>query len=79
MIAAGRVLTGRAEEEWREGDFGCATCAVSRFERRGAARWECVLNGDCTFLPGGEERGWVFNGDEGEEVSGEKGGPGSKL
>jgi transcription factor C subunit 7 len=26
--------------------------------------WECVLNGDCSFLSGGEERGWRFSGDE---------------
>lgn len=23
-----------------------------------AGGWECVLNGDCSFLSGGEERGW---------------------
>jgi len=23
-----------------------------------AGRWECELNGDCSFLSGGEERGW---------------------
>lgn len=27
--------------------------------------WDCVLNSDCTFLLGGEERGWRFSGDEG--------------
>ncbi|RFU35799.1 hypothetical protein B7463_g612, partial [Scytalidium lignicola] len=26
--------------------------------------WECELNGDCSFLSGGEERGWRFSGDE---------------
>lgn len=26
--------------------------------------WECALNGDCSFLSGGEERGWKFSGDE---------------
>lgn len=26
--------------------------------------WDCVLNSDCSFLSGGEERGWHFNGDE---------------
>ncbi|KAK5132517.1 hypothetical protein LTR08_008901 [Meristemomyces frigidus] len=26
--------------------------------------WECVVNGDCSFLSGGEERGWHFSGDE---------------
>lgn len=26
--------------------------------------WNCELNGDCSFLRGGEERGWYFSGDE---------------
>ena len=26
--------------------------------------WETILNGDCSFLSGGEERGWHFSGDE---------------
>lgn len=26
--------------------------------------WECALNADCSFLSGGEERGWRFSGDE---------------
>jgi len=26
--------------------------------------WDCVLNGDCSFLRGGEERGWHFSGEE---------------
>ncbi|PLB48880.1 phosphoglycerate mutase family protein [Aspergillus steynii IBT 23096] len=26
--------------------------------------WDCVANGDCSFLSGGAERGWHFNGDE---------------
>ncbi|EFW18780.1 hypothetical protein D8B26_005592 [Coccidioides posadasii str. Silveira] len=26
--------------------------------------WDCVQNGDCSFLSGGEERGWHFNGEE---------------
>jgi len=26
--------------------------------------WDCVLNSDCSFLDGGEERGWHFSGDE---------------
>lgn len=29
-----------------------------------AGGWNCVLNGDCSFLSGGEERGWIFSGDE---------------
>ncbi|KAK2762199.1 hypothetical protein FQN54_001208 [Arachnomyces sp. PD_36] len=26
--------------------------------------WDCVGNGECGFLSGGEERGWNFNGEE---------------
>jgi len=26
--------------------------------------WDCVVSGDCSFLSGGEERGWRFAGDE---------------
>ncbi|RDL39895.1 uncharacterized protein BP5553_04235 [Venustampulla echinocandica] len=26
--------------------------------------WDCVVDGDCTFLSGGEERGWRFSGRE---------------
>ncbi|PGH15905.1 hypothetical protein AJ79_02072 [Helicocarpus griseus UAMH5409] len=26
--------------------------------------WDCVANGECGFLSGGEERGWHFNGEE---------------
>ncbi|KAH8815837.1 histidine phosphatase superfamily [Xylogone sp. PMI_703] len=35
--------------------------------------WECELNGECSFLSGGEERGWRFSGDESfGSVSGNK-------
>lgn len=38
---------------------------VSWREGRGVGGgWTCVLNGDCSFLSGGEERGWKFSGDE---------------
>lgn len=26
--------------------------------------WNCVSNGDCSFLSGGAERGWHFTGEE---------------
>ncbi|KAJ5088682.1 hypothetical protein N7456_012298 [Penicillium angulare] len=26
--------------------------------------WDCLKNGDCTFLSGGAERGWHFSGEE---------------
>merc|ERR1712072_630334 len=30
----------------------------------GGGGWGCEINGDCSFLQGGEERGWHFSGDE---------------
>merc|ERR1712093_759704 len=29
-----------------------------------AGGWNITVSGDCTFLSGGEERGWRFSGDE---------------
>ncbi|CAI7606885.1 unnamed protein product [Penicillium glandicola] len=29
-----------------------------------AGGWDCVANGDCSFLSGGAERGWHFDGEE---------------
>ncbi|KAB8437352.1 hypothetical protein FH972_025032 [Carpinus fangiana] len=29
-----------------------------------AGGWDCISNGDCSFLPNGSEREWAFNGDE---------------
>ncbi|KAI0446112.1 phosphoglycerate mutase-like protein [Xylaria telfairii] len=29
-----------------------------------ASHWTCEVNSDCSFLRGGEERGWKFSGDE---------------
>ncbi|KAL4976960.1 histidine phosphatase superfamily [Aspergillus desertorum] len=30
--------------------------------------WDCVVNGDCSFLSGGAERGWHFNGEESFDI-----------
>ncbi|RKF75858.1 Uncharacterized protein GcM3_082004 [Golovinomyces cichoracearum] len=30
----------------------------------GGSCWEIISNGDCSFLSGGEERGWKFSGEE---------------
>lgn len=47
---------------WKEGDD------IPRIPWKNGAGvgggWECKLNGDCSFLSGGEERGWRFSGDE---------------
>lgn len=34
--------------------------------------WDCTVSGDCSFLKGGEERGWRFSGDE-SFLTGDKG------
>ncbi|KAI9795522.1 MAG: hypothetical protein M1833_006993 [Piccolia ochrophora] len=74
LIAMGRVLTGHMPADLGEPDFKPFTCGLSKFVRRSrgnyaeepgewkgkgvAGGWDCVLNGDCHFLTGGEERGW---------------------
>ncbi|EME85706.1 uncharacterized protein MYCFIDRAFT_59682 [Pseudocercospora fijiensis CIRAD86] len=65
MIAIGRVLTGCMPEDEGEDDFKCFTCSFSKFVRKPQSKgkgvgggWDCEVNGDCSFLEGGEERGW---------------------
>ncbi|BFZ54064.1 C6 zinc cluster transcription factor-like protein [Savitreella phatthalungensis] len=62
-IALGRALTGEEEMDVQTG-----TCSLGRYERRTDSSkvvggWRCTLNGDCSFLTGGEERNWSFDGD----------------
>ncbi|CAG8005457.1 unnamed protein product [Penicillium salamii] len=39
--------------------------SVPRWRGRGVGGgWDCVGNGDCSFLSGGAERGWHFDGEE---------------
>ncbi|KAL6710192.1 hypothetical protein ACN47E_009983 [Coniothyrium glycines] len=71
IIATGRVLTGQMPDDLDEDDFQCFTAGVSKFIRKSldptmgvAGNWVCVLNSDTSFLSGGAERGWHFNGDE---------------
>ncbi|KAF1830987.1 phosphoglycerate mutase-like protein [Decorospora gaudefroyi] len=64
MIAAGRVLTGKMPQNPDEDDFQCYTAGLSKFVRNGNGEWECVMNSDTSFLSGGAERGWHFNGEE---------------
>lgn len=52
-----RSLEAHADvEKWREGDD------IPRIAWKGGVGvgggWKCVVNGDCSFLSGGEERGW---------------------
>ncbi|KAF2129454.1 phosphoglycerate mutase family protein [Dothidotthia symphoricarpi CBS 119687] len=71
MIAAGRVLTGQMPDDPDEDDFKCYTAGLSKFVRRSVdpakgvpGNWDCVLNSETSYLSGGAERGWHFNGDE---------------
>ncbi|KAL5113405.1 hypothetical protein ACEQ8H_008702 [Pleosporales sp. CAS-2024a] len=71
MIAAGRVLTGQMPEDPDTDDFQCFTAGLSKFVRKStnlekgvAGNWTCELNSDTSYLSGGPERGWHFNGDE---------------
>jgi transcription factor C subunit 7 len=71
IIAAGRVLTGQMPQDLDTDDFQCFTAGLSKFARRStdpangvAGNWDCVLNSETSFLSGGAERGWKFNGDE---------------
>ncbi|KAF1993667.1 phosphoglycerate mutase family protein [Amniculicola lignicola CBS 123094] len=69
IIAMGRVLTGDVPDDLDTDDFQCYTAGLSRFERRKGSDgttgcWDCVLNSDTSFLSGGAERGWHFNGEE---------------
>ncbi|CAE7199782.1 hypothetical protein P3342_010316 [Pyrenophora teres f. teres] len=71
IIAAGRVLTGQMPQNPDEQDFHCYTAGLSKFVRRSAdpekgvaGNWECVLNSETSYLSGGAERGWHFNGEE---------------
>ncbi|KAJ9656772.1 C6 zinc cluster transcription factor-like protein [Coniosporium apollinis] len=55
-----------AEEDVEAWDPGVPE-KIPRVEWRGKGvkgGWECEVNGDCSFLSGGEERGWAFSGDE---------------
>ncbi|KAF1362864.1 phosphoglycerate mutase family protein [Lizonia empirigonia] len=71
IIAAGRVLTGQMPEDPDTDDFQCFTAGLSKFVRKSsdpargvAGNWDCVLNSETSYLSGGAERGWKFNGDE---------------
>ncbi|OAA74654.1 phosphoglycerate mutase family protein [Akanthomyces lecanii RCEF 1005] len=77
IIVLGRVLTGQHPDEMDTEDFKAFTCGLSVYARgRGAegkntdgksdnvGNWICERNSDCSFLSGGEERGWKFAGDE---------------
>ena len=69
-ICIGRALTGDPEVSirWTEliqMEVRTGTASLSEYVRDTAdlGRWKCVRNGDTSFLPGGEERNWWFDGD----------------
>ncbi|ATY60892.1 phosphoglycerate mutase family [Cordyceps militaris] len=75
IIVLGRVLTGQYPDEMDTEDFKAFTCGLSVYARGEAkgqsdgesdtvGNWTCEKNSDCSFLAGGEERGWKFSGDE---------------
>ncbi|KAM3521426.1 hypothetical protein MY4038_009047 [Beauveria bassiana] len=76
IIVLGRVLTGQYPDEMDTEDFKAFTCGLSVYARGGGVKessdgepdtvgsWICEKNSDCSFLSGGEERGWKFAGDE---------------
>ncbi|PHH68330.1 hypothetical protein CDD80_7604 [Ophiocordyceps camponoti-rufipedis] len=80
VIVMGRVLTACVPVTVDAQDFHAYTCGLTVFRRHHhhhhhdshpveAAEsliggWRCVLDSDCSFLSGGQERGWKFSGDE---------------
>ena len=59
----GRGRVGGGEKKWDAEKPG----EVSEVRWKGvgiAGGWECERNADCSYLSGGEERGWKFHGDE---------------
>ncbi|XWW97645.1 hypothetical protein V2A60_005630 [Cordyceps javanica] len=77
IIVLGRVLTGQYPDEMDTEDFKAFTCGLSVYARAqedkgsysadkldNVGNWICEKNSDCSFLSGGEERGWKFAGDE---------------
>ncbi|CAG8096729.1 unnamed protein product [Penicillium olsonii] len=58
--------TGSSEAPLAEGTtLVRSSGSVPQWRRRGVGGgWDCVGNGDCSFLSGGAERGWHFDGEE---------------
>ncbi|EEP77997.1 predicted protein [Uncinocarpus reesii 1704] len=60
-----RRKSGRREELDDEAEQVCGMKVPKWRDGRGVGGgWDCVRNGDCSFLEAGEERGWHFNGEE---------------
>ncbi|KAL4809254.1 histidine phosphatase superfamily [Aspergillus unguis] len=59
---------GQGDQALAEGtrvtDPAVTTVPVWRDGNGVGGGWDCVVNGDCSFLSGGAERGWHFDGEE---------------
>lgn len=54
-----RGATAENAQEYAQVERGMPIPQVEWRDGRGVAGgWDCVTNGDCTHLDGGEERGW---------------------
>ncbi|CZT51748.1 related to transcription initiation factor [Rhynchosporium secalis] len=62
------VRRGKENVEKRVKDWEGPEAFIPKLEWRGGrgvgGGWNLTLSGDCSFLSGGEERGWRFSGDE---------------
>ncbi|SPO01068.1 related to transcription initiation factor [Cephalotrichum gorgonifer] len=57
----GGLATGAMENGCRQAPNGCS---VAGGGMQNTGNWVCEANSDCSFLSGGQERGWSFSGDE---------------
>ncbi|MCJ1469027.1 hypothetical protein MMC07_007659 [Pseudocyphellaria aurata] len=61
----GEAAPKRREHEVEKWHLGMPIPYVEWEGGKGVANgWDCIVNGDCSHLEGGEERGWHFSGDE---------------
>ena len=46
-------------------DIRTGTASLGEYirESQGGSQWKCLRNGDSSYLSGGEERNWWFDGD----------------
>jgi hypothetical protein len=44
-------------------DVRTGTASLCEYIREDGEKWTCFRNGDTSFLAGGEERNWWFDGD----------------
>ncbi|KAI1128543.1 histidine phosphatase superfamily [Nemania abortiva] len=61
-VNQGRPVTGTTDSAVAIRDQ--APNSVERCRLSLSTHWKCEVNSDCSFLRGGEERGWKFSGDE---------------